>query len=87
MWVGGKVPGVLVTQQNHITTSEIRIIPSLRVSLYSSVIFLTVERCVEPTQIESMRKKIITLGICQLQGLLKQNKQKIIVPFKTLPIV
>lgn len=56
MWVWGKVPRVLVTQQNHITAREIRIIPSLRVSFYSSVIFLTVERCAGPTQIQSMRK-------------------------------
>ena len=56
MWVRGKVPRVLVTQQNHITARVIRIIPSLCVSFYSSVIFLTVERCAGPTQIQSMRK-------------------------------
>ena len=45
MWFSGRVCSILVTQQNQITTREIRNIPGLSVNFYSSVIFLTAERC------------------------------------------
>ena len=45
MWFSGRVRSILATQQNQITTREIWNIPSLSVNFYSSVIFLTAERC------------------------------------------